>query len=183
MIAQLTGKIIFKTEEGIVLDVAGVGYEILGSKLQSLPTKSATIFIKYHVGSDNNPSLYGFIDYESKKLFLQFLSVSGIGPKTAMKILNSDVASYILEAIAEDDTNYFAKIKGVSKKAAQKIILELKNKLVLGPDNQEDNLLYEALLSLKFTRKEIASALNRLSLAGLSDQAKIQAVLKELGKK
>ena len=100
-----------------------------------------------------------------------------------MKILNSDVASNILEAIAEDDTNYFAKIKGVSKKASQKIILELKNKLVLGPDNQEDNLLYEALLSLKFTRKEIASALNRLSLAGLSDQAKIQAVLKELGKK
>jgi len=183
MIAQLSGKILEPTEQGVILDVNGVGYEVLGRKLQALkPGQPLTIYTLYHVGSDNNPSLYGFSSQSAKALFLKLLTISGIGPKSAMRILDSDDLENIISAIENSDTGYFSRVKGLGTKAAQKIILELKNKLVL-TSSPRDTLLYDALMSLKFTRAEINSAIQALDLKNLTDQQALEEVLKYLGKK
>ncbi|MFH2019322.1 MAG: Holliday junction branch migration protein RuvA [bacterium] len=182
MIAQLSGKIVEHTENGVILDVNGVGYEVLGNKLHSLkPGESLTIYTLYHVGSDNNPALYGFSSQPAKALFLKLLTVSGIGPKSAMRILDADELQNIVMAIENSDTGYFSRVKGLGTKAAQKIILELKNKLVL-TTSPRDSLLYDALMSLKFTRAEINLAIQSLDLKDLSDQQALEKVLKHLGK-
>lgn len=129
MIAQLTGLITFYPSF-ILLTTNDVGYRVLVSnhtRLQLTTNTDATLAIYTHVKEDIL-ELYGFLNFEERELFTLMLSVSGVGPRTALGILDNQ-PSKVIKAVQEADVAFFTHISRVGKKLAQKIIIELKNKL------------------------------------------------------
>lgn len=136
MIAYLKGTILKKLEKGIILDTGNVGYlihvptNILANlhEASSQPTaKDLKLFIHSNIREDAF-DLYGFTTYSELTFFKTLLSVSGIGPKTGLEIMNSDVQKIKL-AIFNEDHNYIRKIPGIGEKTAKRMILELKSKI------------------------------------------------------
>ncbi len=182
MITSITGQKIDEDREAITLQAGGVGYRILTTRLQKLESKMEhTVFVHHHVGSDNQHSLYGFSDKKERGLFELFLKVSGIGPKTAQRIVESETTENIQSAILTGDVDFFTRVKGLGKKGAQKIILELKNTLV-EPSGSETSGVELALLKLGFTRKEIQSVKSVTITDGLTEEEAISVLLQALGK-
>lgn len=132
MIALLTGKIVSKTQEHCVLDVNGVGYQTSISlyTLSKLPAlgESATLHIHTHVREDQL-LLFGFADAMEKETFLQLITISGVGPKTALGILSGIPADSLSAAVQSEDVARLSSVPGIGKKTAQRIIVELKDKL------------------------------------------------------
>ena len=107
----------------------------------------------------------------------------GVGPKTALRIVEAAPLELLKNAILEGDITYFTRVKGLGKKNAQKIILELKNVLVeTNTSNPSNQSLYDALRALRFTSQEIDQALKGLDLSGLSDQESLKLVLQTGGR-
>lgn len=131
MIAYIRGKVVFIQEDSITIDVSGVGYEIICPNpfvFQSSLQKELFIHTYHHVREDIQ-CLYGFKDEDEKYLFTKLISVSGIGPKSAIAILaNAHVPDFIA-AVETEDEKYLTQFPGVGKKTAQQIILDLKGKL------------------------------------------------------
>lgn len=132
MYAYLKGIIDQKTENSVILDNNGIGYEIFASTptLSALGSVGQTVkvFTYLHVREDAMV-LYGFSSLKEKQLFLDLLTVSGIGAKIAMTILSGISASDLLGAIATGDTKLLSTVKGIGKKTAERIVLELKGTL------------------------------------------------------
>lgn len=190
MIAHLTGQIIHRSEEGIILDVNGVGYEITLStpSLEALAQKTEKISLSiYTAVREDNISLYGFLSHAEKRLFLKLISVSGIGPKLSMTILAGIAPQELIDAIYREDLIRLTAISGVGKKTAERMILELKDKLLdlVNLPLQEDRKikksflpedLLSALMNLGYNRSEIEKKLEKLQLR---DPQNIQQSLKE----
>lgn len=134
MIAFLRGKIAEKTLQGLMLEVDGVGYELLMSTncLAKMPPEGgeAHVFTYLHVREDLM-QLFGFCGKAEKELFEQLISVSGIGPKVALAVLSAFSVSTLKKAILTNDVDLITAIPGIGKKSAQRLILELKEKLSL----------------------------------------------------
>lgn len=131
MIAYLRGKVTHIQEDSILIDVAGVGYEVLCANPFAFQTslhKELFIFTYHHVREDAQ-HLYGFKDEDEKYLFTKLISVSGIGPKSAIAILGTAQVSEFIAAVETDDEKYLTQFPGVGKKTARQIILDLKGKL------------------------------------------------------
>ena len=135
MIARLRGKPVANTPEGLVLDVGGVGYLVHAtpSAVRSAAggggsAEEITVETYLHVREDAM-QLYGFADREERELFVQLLSVSGIGPKVALAIVSGSPAPELRRAIVREDSARFQAIPGVGKKTAERIVLELKEKV------------------------------------------------------
>lgn len=134
MIARLRGQPVARTRDGLVLDVGGVGYLVQTTPAVLRRAEGAlevTVETYLHVREDTL-QLYGFADAEERELFEQLLSVSGVGPKVALAILSGSTPSELRRAIALEDTARFQAIPGVGKKTAQRVVLELKEKLASG---------------------------------------------------
>lgn len=177
MIAYVKGVLTFIHEETIVIDVNGIGYEIHCPNpfiFQASLDEELFIHTYHHVREDMQ-SLYGFKDEEEKYLFKKLISVSGIGPKSAIAILgNADVTQFI-QAIEQEDEKYLTQFPGVGKKTARQIILDLKGKLTnvfslekmdtmdVGPTNGAAiNEAKETLKALGYTEKEINDVFKQL---------------------
>jgi len=182
-----------------ILDVAGVGYQVFLSsrQLRDLPPEgqSLTLFT-YLAHREDAMILYGFPSLEERELFLMLTSVSGVGTKTGLGILSAMSASDIVTAIATADSKRLAKAPGIGKKTAERLILELKEKLSakrssfreglsgltalagsgLSPELQEAEL---ALLSLGYDPDEIASCLARIAPSTPIEEA-IRAAIERL---
>lgn len=191
MIAMLTGRIVEKTAAAAVLDVGGVGFRIMMStgSLAALPVEgdSITVFTHLHVREDEL-SLFGFENEEERQLFEKLITVSGVGPKVALAALSSFAPAMLVEAIVREDVGLVSSIPGVGKKTAQRIILDLKDKLaVAAPAGAHGSVLAddaaqarEALMAMGFSSAEIAVALN--SYDGPGDaQALLKHALRRLG--
>lgn len=130
MIGMLRGKVWEIQAERIVIDVQGVGY--LLTVPYHLLTKARAgqemLLYTHVVMREDDLSLYGFSSMEEKQLFLEMLTVSGIGPKAAMSILSTFGATQIQSAIASENLNLLTKVPGIGKKTAQRLVLELKEK-------------------------------------------------------
>ncbi len=168
MISYLQGQVILISNQTLTLDVNGVGYEIHAPQplLSNLILNSPTqLHIHTHVREDQL-TLYGFNSLSDRDLFRQLISVSGIGPKIALAILNQP-SSQTIQAIMTADVSFFTQISGVGKKGAQKIIVDLKtklgslNELDLQSDTQESEL-GNALISLGYKSHEIQKILNNI---------------------
>lgn len=133
MIAFLVGTIEEKRENLLTMDVNGVGYElsISNNTLVSLPMEGETakILTYLQVSENTGVCLYGFATTEEKAMFLKLITVSGIGPKMAIGILSGMKLSDLIVAIINEDSNMLSKIKGLGKKSAERICLELKDKV------------------------------------------------------
>jgi Holliday junction DNA helicase RuvA len=131
MIARLRGKPVASTPEGLILDVGGVGYLVHATPTAVRKGDSAdehTVETYTHVREDAL-QLYGFADRSERELFVQLLSVSGVGPKVALAIVSGSPAAELRRAIAREDSARFQAIPGIGKKTAERIVLELKEKL------------------------------------------------------
>ncbi|MBX4189591.1 Holliday junction branch migration protein RuvA [Candidatus Parcubacteria bacterium] len=129
--------------------------------------------------------LFGFLDKENLDLFELLIGISGIGPKTALGILNVATPSLLRQAVASDDTSYLTKVSGIGKKNAEKIVLELRDKLVVTSEDRQVNLRGEsdvlaALLSLGYNERDAREVLKRIpkDLSGTSER--VRAALKLL---
>ncbi len=182
MIAYIDGMLTYKDASHAVIDVNGVGYEIR----ISLQTYSALkegekcrLQTHFHVKEDAQ-TLYGFMDRAEKKVFLDLISVSGIGPNTALVMLSSASASGIQEAIATEDIRTIQSIKGIGAKTAQRIVLELRDKikkdLYLTP-----SVTPVAVTSNNTLRSEALSALTTLGIPRNVAEKSIENVLKREG--
>lgn len=170
MIAMLTGRVVEKTPTGVVLDVGGVGYKIAMSTgaLASLPTEgdSVTVYTHLHVREDDL-SLFGFENAEERMLFEKLITVSGVGPKVALAALSSFSPGVLADAIAREDVALVSSIPGVGNKTAQRIILDLKDKLGsigiagAGVSVATDAVAEtsDALMAMGFSSAEVAAAL------------------------
>lgn len=190
MIGLLTGKIAFRNDPSLIIDVNGVGYRVLAST-QVLSASHigdiVTVFIHTHVREDAL-DLFAFPTEQDLKVFEYLISVNGIGPKTAMGVFNVGSREEILSAIRRADVDFFTGVPRLGKKNAQKIIIELKNKLGSGEeldlsDGTEDEMqVVNALITIGFTEREARGAIKKLDGAGKSIEEKVKLALKQLGK-
>ncbi|WP_139925532.1 Holliday junction branch migration protein RuvA [Hymenobacter sp. DG01] len=141
MIAYVDGKLAYKDPTQAILDVNGIGYEIRISlaTYSKLPAdgEKAKLYTYQHIKEDGQ-ALYGFLDPNEKALFMQLISVSGIGPGTGIVMVSSMSVGEIRQAIVSEDVRAIQAIKGVGPKTAQRVVLELKDKL------RKDELLAKA---------------------------------------
>lgn len=190
MIAMLRGTIEVLDGSHLIIDVAGVGYKVLVpssfSKLEK--GSSITVFTYTHVREDAL-ELYGFESMQDLKLFELLVGVSGVGPKTAIGIFSIAKNGEIKQAISTGDVAFFQRVPRLGKKNAQKIIIELKNKLGSGEDIdlssdtlKSNTQLSQALKSIGFSSAEIQEALQSLDGKGETLEEKIKYALQYLGK-
>ncbi len=168
MIARLTGKVVEKEEKAVIVDVSGVGYRVmvLGRVLHKIEMGESVSFkIHHHVGEDAE-NLFGFEEKEYLDTFTLLLMVPSVGVKTAMGILEIASPKTLAQAVAEEDMALLTKVSGVGKKTAQRILVELKEKLkapkhraLAGKLQQE---IMEALQSLGYTPAQARAAVEQL---------------------
>ena len=187
MIGYLRGKIIEKDLRYIILDVSGVGYKVYTNYIDEILNKNdkEVSFFTYLSVKENALDLYGFRTKDELTFFELLLGVSGIGPKSAMSILGVSSIPLLLNAIKTDNPSLLTKTSGIGKKNAEKIVLELKNKI----DNLnmvEQNFVYEeddsldALIALGYSEKQAREALKKA--LGSNPEEKIKSALKYLSK-
>jgi len=188
MISHLSGTIIYKDDKSLVVDVAGIGYKIFatGKTLDGgHEGKKIELWINQSVREDSL-TLYGFVTKEDLDLFELLVSaVSGVGPKSALNILNVSSAQALRRAVSTGDTAHLTRVSGIGKKLADKIILELKGKLEsedggLMPTDEADAL--EALKSLGFSHNAAREALEKVGDKVTDTGDRVKKALKILGK-
>ncbi|HTE48662.1 MAG TPA: Holliday junction branch migration protein RuvA [Candidatus Paceibacterota bacterium] len=191
MIGSIKGKIILKTEKFLIVETSGVGYKINVSPdtLSQLKKQgNETMFwIHTHVREDML-DLYGFLEYPELEFFEMLISVSGIGPKSALAILGITSIETLRHAIGTGDTSYLTKISGIGRKTAEKIVIELRDKMAekgdkLGEKSLQGELdALEALKSLGYSQNEARVALKKVK-PDTDTNTKIREALKILGGK
>src|SRR3989338_275876 len=131
MISCLSGTVRYQGLNAFVVDVSGVGYKVLVTIETALEvTPSSPIFLWTHlVVRETSLELFGFLDKETLDIFDLLITISGIGPKTALGIVNVASPATLRQAVASADTSYLARVSGIGKKNAEKIVMELKDKL------------------------------------------------------
>lgn len=191
MIAHLSGQIKFKTLKTIILDVGGVGYELRVGQpvLERLKTgEQKDFFTHLHVREDVM-ELYGFETEAEKKFFELLISVSGVGSKSALQVLSIAKINEIQKAILRGDPTLLKKVSGIGQKTAERIVVDLKNKIDnFSFDEKDLNLAsaelqaFEALQSLGYSNHEVRQALSQIPPEITNENEIIKLALKLLGK-
>jgi len=190
MIRTLTGTVIETMQDSMVVEVAGIGYHVqcTPSTTTSIePNNNIHLWI-HHAVSDSSINLYGFIKQDELTLFELLLTVSGIGPKKALSILAISESSSLKRAISSGETKHVTDVTGVGKKVADKIILELQNKIkewdTTEYDGEIDNIpdtdTVEALTSLGYSSKEARDAVQRIPSDITETSERIKEALKQI---
>ena len=180
MYEYLNGELVHILPTAIVVDVHGVGYQVVFAnpyRLQDSLKKQIKVLVQQVVREDSI-TLYGFISSEERELFQRLISVSGIGPKSAMSILANDDTEGFVNAVESGNVTYLTKFPGVGKKTAQQIILDLKGKFEALPEETTKAVVStnqatleeakEALLGLGYSAKEITKIWKSLEAAAPS---------------
>ena len=180
MYEYLNGELAHILPTAIVIDVHGVGYQVVFAnpyRLQDSLKKQIKVLVQQVVREDSI-TLYGFISSEERELFQRLISVSGIGPKSAMSILANDDTEGFVNAVESGNVTYLTKFPGVGKKTAQQIILDLKGKFEVLPEEATKAVVStnqaileeakEALLGLGYSAKEITKIWKSLEAAAPS---------------
>jgi len=168
MIGHLKGNVISQDLKSVILDVSGVGYKVFTNTAILPHGKVQTVeFWTYLAVRENALDLYGFVTKEELHFFELLMTVSGIGPKSAMAILSVASIQNLKHAISTQDTSHLTKVSGVGKKNAEKIVLELKDKLEgltidLTSSMSGDVDALEALKSLGYGEREAREALKKV---------------------
>ncbi len=192
MISHLTGTIIELSEKYAVVDVNGIGYKVYCSTdtLSGLQDGSPASLFTYLVVREDALDLYGFLSREEEDFFQLLISVSGIGPKGALGILSATSTNTLKKAIATGDTSYLTKVSGIGRKTAEKVVLELRDKLKAHSDTKEsphelraESDVVEALKSLGYSQNEARDALKEVPSSIVGTNARIKEALKILGTK
>ena len=181
MIAYLSGKLVHKDPTYVLLDVGGVGYEAKISlhTFAALKDKEQCKLLTYlHIKEDAH-TLYGFWEGPEKRLFLHLISVSGIGPGTALMMLSSLSPAELEYAIVHEDVRTLSGVKGIGAKTAQRVILELRDKVMKGEVVNPSTSFTSATHTT--VRQEALSALVTLGINRAAAEKTLDALMKQHG--
>lgn len=183
MIGYLKGKILSLDGETALIETAsGIGFEVMisGSAFGALSGKKEGELFTYLQVSENGTALFGFSSPEEKEMFLKLISVSGVGPKMGITVLSGMTVNDVAAAIATNDVKRLSSVKGLGKKTAERIILELREKVAQLAKSEgvtvsdavrsvgdEDAVV--ALMTLGFTRSESEKAISRAKSRGATE--------------
>ncbi|NLP46974.1 MAG: Holliday junction branch migration protein RuvA [Epulopiscium sp.] len=191
MISYIKGSLVAIEETQIIVEANGIGYQLLipTSSISRLPSLESQVHIFTHLQvREDGFILYGFLDKEELEIFQQLISVTGIGPKVGIGILSSLTPSEVYFAILGDDIKSLCKAPGIGKKTAQRMILELKDKLSM--ENMSHNLntkkektsqiikdeAIAALIALGYQRNEAFRVIQNIKI---TDRSNVEEVIKE----
>lgn len=178
MIAQINGKVLEHEGPITVIDCSGVGYGVhtlSDEQAHMRQGEQAKVYIYEHIKEDAH-DLYGFLTQTRKDLFIRLLSVSGVGPKAAATIMNLGSEGQVRTSIAQGDTKFISSASGVGKKVAERVVVDLKNKVGLSVSEDataflQDSAVSErdealqALVGLGYSREDAAEALSKVDQA------------------
>ena len=186
MIGRLAGRLISKNPPQVLLEVAGIGYEIdvPMSTFYNVPATGEPVTLHTHlVVREDAHVLYGFATLEERAAFRKLIRISGVGARTALSVLSGLSVADLAQAVTLQDTARLTKVPGIGKKTAERLLLELKGKLVdtLPADSKSagGNDVLNALLGLGYSEKEALSAVKGLP-PGLALTERIRAALEAL---
>lgn len=187
MIGSIKGKIILKRDKFVIVETGGLGYKVNASPDTILTTKVndlVSFWTHLHVKEDAQ-DLYGFTDYTELEFFELLIGVSGIGPKGAIVILSVAPIEILKKAIGAGDISYLTKISGIGRKTAEKMVIELRDKI--GEEKSDNSLqgeidVLEALKSLGYSQLDARNALKKCKPEE-NVSLKIREALKILGGK
>lgn len=188
MIRHLSGTVISLDNEAVVIDVQGIGYKVScpSETLLSIRVGSPIALHTHLAVRETALDLYGFSSSDTLTLFEMLLSVSGIGPKTALGILSLAGAEALRTAIREHNPTYLVKVAGVGKKTAEKVVHELKDKAMLLGEGGEapirDTETIEALQAMGYTLNEAREAVKTVSPDIDDSSLRLKAALQSLSK-
>lgn len=190
MIAQVTGRIVAKSANSCIIEVSGVGFRIAmaTSALAHLPAVGDDVTVYTHLQvREDDLSLYGFESLEERELFEKVITVSGVGPKVALSILSALSPAALADAVLREDDALIATVPGIGKKTAQRLIIELKDRVggLTGDVQQVPGRgvtaeASDALSSMGFSAGEIAVAVKGYD-GPVDAQALLRYALKRLG--
>ncbi len=191
MIGRIHGKLLEKHPPQIVVDVHGVGYEldVPMSTFYQLPVTGAEVTLYTHLAvREDAHQLYGFATESERKVFRQLLKISGIGARTALSVLSGLSVADLREAVSTQDTGRLTKVPGIGKKTAERLLLELRDKLdavsvasAAGKGGGQAGDITNALLALGYNDREASWAIKQLP-AGLNVADGIRQALRLLSK-
>lgn len=192
MITLLEGTIELKTEKFAVLKVGGIGYRVFFNTdtLRKIPEKggNVNVWIHHHVREDSE-DLYGFYYYAELELFEMLIGISGIGPRGALGIMAIAPVDTLKKAIAAGDSSYLTRVSGIGRKTAEKVILELKEKMagrgvtIEAPELKDEADAIDALVGLGYSPREARDALSAVPDKTMSLEKKVSQALRQLGMK
>jgi Holliday junction DNA helicase RuvA len=172
LIGRLSGKLVAKHPPQIMVDVHGVGYEISVpmSTLYQLPATGAEVVLLTHmIVREDAHQIYGFATEQERVVFRQLLKISGVGARTALAVLSGMSVADLHQAVSEQDSVRITKIPGIGKKTAERLLLELRDKIDLklvmtaaAGAGSSGNDIANALLALGYNDKEAAWAIKQL---------------------
>ncbi len=190
MIALLRGTVAFRSLKHVIVDVGGVGYQVFMSDtdLGRVGIEGSHIALHTHLHvREDVMDLYGFFSRAELTFFLQLISISGIGPRSALGILGVGPVDQLQRAIAAGDMRHLTKVAGIGKKTAEKVVLELRDKLSGGAEHvmytSGDADALEALISLGYSGEEARDALRGIPSDVIEIKKRVQMALRSLGKK
>ena len=189
MIATVTGKVAEKIGDTVIIELGGIGYEVVVPVSDWGATKigeEAKFYIHEHIREDTHV-LYGFSSTAAKQLFTQLLSVNGVGPKVAMQVMSAAALNRLQQAIFAGDIELFKGVSGVGKKTTERIMIELRGKIeatgeaaLTGAPVSSGDTAYQALLGLGYTPAQAAQALSVVSSDITEDNERVKAALKNI---
>src|SRR3990167_10268606 len=192
MISYLEGIIIFKGDRFTVISCGGVGYKVYMAPetIRSIAGMGAGIKVWTHLHvRETDMDLYGFLTYAEMQFFEVLIGVSGIGPKSALGILGIAPLDMLKRAIAMGESNYLTKVSGIGKRMAEKIIVELRDKLggAEMPDSVRTELaadadVLDALISMGYQQKEARQVVSRIPAGVSGTKERLGEALQLLGK-
>lgn len=192
MIGRLTGTLADKSPPQVLLDVAGVGYEldVPMSSFFNLPATGERVTLLTHfVVREDAHQLFGFLTAGERDAFRQLIRISGVGPRIALALLSGLSVSELAQAVAGQDASRLVKVPGIGKKTAERLLLELKDKLAPalggaaagGPADGAAGDIVQALMALGYNEREAQAALKALP-AGIGTSEGIKLALKALAR-
>lgn len=190
MIAHLEGRLEYKGTDRIVIDAGGVGYDVHvpAHLYDNLPEegKRCKVYVHTYFREEEGTSLYGFTTWQDREFFKLLMTVSGIGPKVALGIMSSIAATDLSEAIVTEDMNTLTRINGVGKKMAQRLVLELKDKVAemaieshakRAPADMASEDAASALVALGYSKQAAVAAVSR-ARESMPGKPKVEELIK-----
>jgi len=177
MIRHIRGKVLSIGLTSAVVEVAGFGIEVRMSSPQTLTVGKEVSLATYLAVKQDGMDMYGFIDMADRDFFELVLSVSGVGPKTALSVLRRSTREALEGAIGARDLNYLTKVVGLGKKSAEKMLVELADKVGPRAHDDHDGEVFDTLVALGYTEREARKAVQDIPDSAVGKDLRLKAAL------
>lgn len=177
MIRQIRGPVLSVSPTGAVIEVAGFGIEVRMSSPEMLTVGTETSLATHLAVKQDGMELYGFTESADRDFFELILSVSGVGPKTALSVLRRAPREALIGAIGKRDLEYLTKVVGLGKKSAEKMLVELSEKVGPASHDSADGEVFDTLVALGYSEREARKAVQAIPELVVGKDARLKAAL------